>query len=114
MKRTAILVAALSVTACGGSKADPEQTENDALKIKAEVAVEAKLRDPSSAQFEAFVSRISGEPVVCGTVNSKNGFGGYTGKQAFIYAGGQAILAEEVVPETFFGIWSEGCKPLSE
>lgn len=114
MKRTAILLAALAAASCGGSPADPTQQEDNDLKIKAEVAVERKLKDPSSAQFEAFVSRLSGEPVVCGTVNAKNGFGGYSGRQPFIYAGGQAILSEEAAPETFSSIWSESCKPLSE
>lgn len=114
MKRIFVFAAVLAVAACGGAQPDAEQKENDNLRIKAEVAVEAKLRDPGSAQFEAFVSRISGEPVVCGTVNAKNAFGGYTGKQLYIYADGQALLSEEVVPETFSEIWSESCKPLTD
>lgn len=114
MKRTVILLAALAASACSGTPADPEQAENDDLKIKAELAIEAKLKDPQSAQFESFVSRLSGEPVVCGTVNAKNGFGGYAGKQPFIYAGGHAVMADEIVPESFSAIWEESCKPLSE
>lgn len=45
------------------------------------------LRDPYSAKYtfdEWKVDDGSGRSVACGTVNSKNGFGGYTGKQLFI------------------------------
>jgi hypothetical protein len=44
------------------------------------------LRDPESAKFgEDFIVANEGlTPLVCGEVNAKNGFGGYTGLQTFM------------------------------
>lgn len=56
-----------------------------------EAAVKSRLRDPDSAQFghmDAHGDRKwKGKPVtaVCGSVNSKNGFGGYVGFSDFVY-----------------------------
>lgn len=45
-------------------------------------AVAAKLRDPASAQF----GEIFGEgETYCGTVNARNGLGGYAGPRRFVY-----------------------------
>ena len=54
-------------------------------RIKAErIAKEtilSMLKDPDSAKFgDVFVGR---NGTMCGTVNSKNSFGGYTGAQVF-------------------------------
>jgi hypothetical protein len=50
-------------------------------------AVRSKLRDPDSAKFRNLTfHRFQGAPIVCGEVNSKNGFGGMTGYQGFIGA----------------------------
>ena len=54
------------------------------LKSKAKEAVLNKLKDPDSAKFGPMTVRDDhGTPVVCGTVNSKNGFGGFTGYTVF-------------------------------
>jgi len=47
----------------------------------AKMAVLSNLKDPTSAQFSNV--RVSSLGVVCGNVNSKNGFGGYSGNQGF-------------------------------
>jgi hypothetical protein len=53
---------------------------------EAHAAVQATLRDPSSALFyDEAVIGTGKSRTVCGNVNAKNGFGGYTGKSAFIY-----------------------------
>lgn len=89
----------------------------DAMKVKPEpspgygeiyVAKESitkMLRDPSSAVFDDvfFVNdRKSATgyyvPVVCGTVNGKNGFGGMTGRKHFVAA----------VSTIVTGLWMEG------
>ena len=114
MRRVMILGAVLALAACSAEAVDPVAEEDQTLKIRAELAIEQRLRDPKSAQFESFVSRISGTPVVCGTVNSKNAFGGYSGRQPFVYAGGIATLSEEVGSESFAGFWDDNCKPLPE
>jgi len=46
----------------------------------------ARLRDPDSAQFQdAFIIGTSKNRTVCGIVNAKNGFGGYSGYAPFVY-----------------------------
>jgi len=57
----------------------------------AQDAVKRKLRDPSSAQFRnmgVFHPAFADGPpqAVCGEVNSKNGFGGYSGYTIFVWA----------------------------
>lgn len=48
-------------------------------QIEAEVA--QRLRDPASRQFRNIRNPFGG--LVCGEVNARNGFGGYTGFQPF-------------------------------
>ena len=45
------------------------------------------MRDPDSVKFgKLFEGRgSSGKQTICGEVNAKNGFGGYTGMTPFIY-----------------------------
>lgn len=62
--------------------------------IVAREHVASKLKDPDSARFDGlYVSRKIGTPVVCGTVNAKNSFGGYSGKVRFI-SGGDGIATQ--------------------
>lgn len=64
-------------------------------KMLAEKAVTAQLKDPDSAKFgDAFVvvtpakeSPGLEDVAVCGLVNAKNGFGGYTGDQRYVAYG---------------------------
>jgi len=65
---------------------------NDAQALDAaRRAVAAKLKDPESARFTDVSRRTTpnarGEPtdMVCGRVNAKNAFGGYTGGKPFAY-----------------------------
>lgn len=47
--------------------------------------VAAKLRDPESARFTNVIAYKTGENLTfCGSVNAKNGLGGYTGPKPFI------------------------------
>jgi len=55
----------------------------------AKMAISDRLLDPSSAQFTAITVKnraYDGKKVVCGFVNGKNAFGGYTGFKRFFYA----------------------------
>ena len=68
-------------------------SDQEALKLDAEKAVKAMLKDPASAQFSGLyvvfeppddgVRRVA----VCGYVNARNSYGGYTGKQRFVASG---------------------------
>lgn len=71
-----------------------------------------KLRDPDSAVFrnEAFFSG-GIVPVVCGEVNSKNGFGGMTGFQRFFAAGDKmAVIESEMADGEMQKMWDKLCK----
>lgn len=73
----------------------PLSSSEDADKKNAEMAVRQSLKDPDSAQFGEFTigytvtyGKVS-EMHTCLTVNAKNSFGGYIGKQ-------EAIVFERV------------------
>lgn len=48
--------------------------------------IKRKLKDPDSAKFEGLEgwTTTTGHAFVCGWVNAKNGFGGYTGRKPFM------------------------------
>jgi hypothetical protein len=55
------------------------------------------LKDPDSARFSAMSAapQVTGETIVCGTVNAKNELGGYAGPAPFygkLYGDGQFFL----------------------
>lgn len=62
----------------------------------AQQAVLEKLNDPQSARFENVVK--NGE-IVCGWVNGKNSFGGYSGFAHFIYKDGMAKISQDEYPD---------------
>ena len=80
-------IAGICLVAVGcGPETSTDRAENAvvAAYAAAEQVVSSQLRDPDSAQFDPFDLRfhlVSSGMIVCGTVNAKNGFGGYTGKQ---------------------------------
>jgi len=84
--------------------AAPAAPLSDAEIAKAKAAVRVALKDPDSAKFGPM--RRDGE-YVCGTINSKNGFGGYTGAKPFsLDAKGEVLIGGE---STSFGIWASPC-----
>lgn len=65
--------------------------KNDGPKVPepfygAENMVKDFLKDPDSAQFSNtfHVKQPNGDEILCGAVNAKNGFGGYTGYTPFV------------------------------
>jgi hypothetical protein len=64
---------------------------DDPVLAKMRAAVASKLKDPESARFtetkRAMRKNARGELVdtVCGMVNAKNSYGGYTGAKPFVY-----------------------------
>lgn len=79
--------------------------------LKGQEAIKAKLKDPESAKFKnVFFSRSGDIPMTCGQVNSKNGFGGYTGFQRFISAGSPDTSFLESEVGDFYKIWGKYCK----
>lgn len=90
-----------------------EQSRQDAWVGRGQDAVEAKLKDPDSAQFRNvyFHKGQDGIPVTCGEVNSKNSLGGYSGFQHFISAGSSELtyLQEQMRAAEFAKVWKRLC-----
>lgn len=69
-----------------------------------------KLKDPDSAKFsDEFVSYKMGGPVVCGKVNSKNSFGGFTGPKHYIGGGDTVGVFTEEEVDGFADLWNKVC-----
>lgn len=85
-----------------------ERYRKVALKTDAKTAVERLLKDPGSAKFRSvLIVKNDGVEVVCGEVNSKNGFGAYTGYQYFLSVAGKTMLQEQA-PD-FAKAWNRLC-----
>jgi hypothetical protein len=75
--------------------------------MMAEKDVKKRLRDPSSADFTEMTVR---NGVVCGRVNSRNGFGGMTGPQQFISRlGVMTVFNDDVADGGFDSTWASIC-----
>lgn len=112
MKITILAVFIFLLAACDGgdrpalSRANREALYVDAMKDK----IRAQLKDPTSSEFRGvFFSETGGAKVVCGEVNSKNAFGGYTGFQRFIAGGKLVFLEEDTGAETMTSTWHRFC-----
>ena len=102
--------------ACGLAGCSP--TSN--AQARGERAVLANLRDPSSAKFTDVTVRevrAAGTTVtsfdICGLVNAKNAFGGYTGNRRFIASSEHNIvlfdLGDGSPNDIFEKNWQERC-----
>lgn len=74
----------------GCSQAASETPRENQSFNAARAVVTASLRDPDSARFGPF-SRGRGASI-CGSVNARNGYGGYTGKRGFVFTPGEGAL----------------------
>lgn len=100
--------------ASGPTEKTAEQMDRDRDYTRVYVTKEAikrSLRDPDSARFGTVrVYRSGGSPVVCGTVNARNGFGGYTGERPFMATEERLTMPAEVT-RAFQQAWRENCGP---
>jgi len=101
------------------TKAEPESPYADTGRQAAWVAngqqsIKGQLKDPESATFRNvhFYSG-GGTPVVCGEVNARNGFGGYTGYERFVAAGTLIAAVESQVEGGLDPVWKKFCKRAS-
>jgi hypothetical protein len=100
---------------------DPARRDREvaeyAAKEFAQRFVKAKLRDPSSAVFGPLNAhsdrKFKGVQViaVCGTVNAKNGFGGYTGMKQFVSIPAKTIVVMDNDDDNslFANLWNSLC-----
>lgn len=74
-----------------GQKPAAPKAPADPLLTKARSAVANSLKDPPSARFDGIVRK---PEAVCGYVNAKNSYGGYTGRTRFVYVmkSGEVLL----------------------
>ncbi len=99
----------------GVPTAQREDPTNDTTKQALWVAhsqegLKNHLKDPDSAKFKnVFFSKLSGSPVACGEVNSKNALGGYVGYQRFV-AAGTSLAVLEIEVSDFGNLWKKVCR----
>lgn len=56
------------------------------VQVLVKQIIENDLRDPESSKYDWLIYKHKAQDkswIVCGTINTKNGFGGYTGKKPF-------------------------------
>lgn len=92
-------------------RAQIEAEEDREMISQARVLMRRRMKDPESAQFsDVMVVRASGKPIVCGDVNAKNSFGGYTGRKGFVMPKGGVPIGEEDLPQKdWVNLWNQSC-----
>ena len=79
---------------------------------QSQIEIQESLRDPNSARWgRIVVSLYQGRtPMVCGHVNSRNAFGGYSGSQRYVWAGTVvSVLEEDMAPGEMDNLWVLMC-----
>lgn len=95
----------------------PPSTASKSYIQKAKQGVQAQMKDPSSVQFRNIQGyNKGGMTLLCGELNAKNSFGGYTGFDHFTYVEGHLFINQpaagcEVCENPFNRYWNESCKP---
>ena len=87
------------------------RSEQSTIVAMSRDGVKSRLRDPSSARFRNVGYYSGGESsAVCGEVNAKNGFGGYTGFERFVALGDKlAFLESDIEASEFADVWRRLC-----
>lgn len=106
------VLAMLFVWQCSRS---PRNDVNDGVQdyqviAAGETGIKARLRDPAFAVFSGeHIGLAQGHKFLCGSVNSRNGFGGMTGADRFV-AGGEVSVVESEAQDEFDSVWGQaGC-----
>ena len=96
----------------------PPSTAKTSLISKAKQEAAALMKDPGSVQLRNVRGYDKDDPnhaLICGEINAKNSFGGYTGFQQFTYVGGHIFLNKPapgclVCENPFNEYWNKHCK----
>ncbi|MGP5280306.1 hypothetical protein ACTXNJ_03740 [Pseudomonas helleri] len=116
VKLSVLIVAAIGILVwfySGNKQASVKADIGDAKVISsAFTAVKSRLKDPGSANFGRVVRHkvAAGENVACGTVNSKNSFGGYVGEKRFIYMYERQTVVFDEGASDFYAAWQSLCR----
>lgn len=85
------------------SKEEEQQQLNDILNAREHI--KGRLKDPSSAKFSGeFIGK---NGAICGHVNAKNSFGGYTGESRYIFSVNFSAIDEGAT--SFNKEWGRQC-----
>ena len=109
---------ALALSGCGTPNPAQEAANDESMRVAqyqvaAKEAMKAALKDPESAKYEEVRAvPFSTGYAFCGKVNSKNGFGGYTGYQRFV--AGPTMAATEDTVKDFPVLWTQICSPAGQ
>lgn len=119
-----VVIAALSLSACVTTEPVQRNSLRPSTASVAEIKqakeeASAQMKDPSSVQFRNVAGYKRGNPgftVLCGEMNGKNSFGGYTGFKHFTYLSGHLFLNQPaegcaICENPFNKNWNEACKP---
>jgi hypothetical protein len=110
MNRLVALPAVILCAMFSGAAGDISEDKKQNWIAVTEQSVRASLKDGDSATFRnAYFVLYREIPLVCGEVNSKNGFGGYSGYQHFIGGGDTHYMEESFAPGEFPGMWNKIC-----
>ena len=107
----ALVALATAAVMAGCGKSEPSAAARESAWIyENQEKVKGKLKDPNSAEFrDVFVSKKAGAPFVCGEVNAKNSFGGFTGFQKFIAGGEVVVVASQMQAGDMDEVWGKTC-----
>lgn len=97
-------VCGLMLVGCG-EKEDSARMKEIKVQRVAQGFVLANLKDPESAEFRD-------QKGLCGEVNAKNSFGGYTGFKRFMAASEEMVVIEGgelMEPSEFNKAWNQMC-----
>lgn len=107
-----VISLAILITKCTRASNDPERkaaneaaTQEIKMQRLARDFVSKNLKDPGSAEFR-------NQSRLCGEVNAKNSFGGYTGFRRFMAANENMVVFEgdgRMEPEEFNLAWRKAC-----
>ena len=89
-------------------RGQPQPPPDGFMLARAEREVRGLLKDPDSAVFGEMYVRRAPALVVCGTVNSRNSFGGMAGRQRFI-SGSVTSLEEQMRAGEMDKVWGRVC-----
>jgi hypothetical protein len=98
-------------TPTADAPAAPRERTDAEIRYYAEEHLKSSLRDPSSAEFrDVSVVHQPGDKVfVCGEVNGKNGFGGFTGYSSFVVVGTIPMIQTDANSRDFVKLWNQVC-----
>lgn len=90
------------------SSPTPNGPSDGLMIVRAQREVRGLLKDPDSAKFGDIHVRRSPALVACGTVNSRNSFGGMAGSQRFV-SGTVTALEEQMKSGEMDQLWAKVC-----